>query len=186
MMIRFYTLIILTYLFSVPVFAADYVVDYQNSKVSFTGQHAGNDFTGQFEKWQADISFDPENLAQSHANIIFDLSSAKTGNAMYDGTLPKSDWFNIKEYPEGKFTSRSFRKKEDGVYELTGDLTLRDVVQSVSFDFEISDLNNSPLSVKADVPIDRLAFDIGKKSDESAEWVSRTIAINIDILAHQD
>lgn len=169
---------------SAPVMAADYVVDYKNSKIGFSGKHAGNAFSGTFGTWTAVIRFDPADLAASQIVATFDTSTAKTGNSMYDGTLPQADWFDVKNHPQATFTSTAITAKQDGSgYTAAGDLTLRGITKPASFDFTLGDLSTAPVTAKAAFVIDRLDFDIGKKSDAAAEWVDREIALTIDISA---
>ena len=163
--------------------AAVYNVDYAASSVSFSGTHADNPFTGKFEKWAAEIDFDPAHLDTSHIKTEFDLSTAKTGNAMYDGTLPEADWFNIKEFPKAEFVSKTIKENVDKSYEVTGDLTIRNITHPVTFHFTLSDLTKLPVKAKGEAVIDRLSYDLGKKSDASAEWVGKEVKINIEITA---
>ncbi|MDP2205044.1 MAG: YceI family protein [Alphaproteobacteria bacterium] len=171
-------------LIAAPALAADYVVDYKNSKIGFSGTHAGNAFSGTFGTWTALIRFDPADLAGSQIIATLDTNTAKTGSSMYDGTLPQADWLDVKNHPQATFTSSAITAKEDGSgYTAAGELTLRGVTKPVSFDFTLGDLAQTPVAAKASFAIDRLDFDIGKKSDAAAEWVSREIVLTLDISA---
>lgn len=160
-----------------------YTVDYAASSVVFSGKHAGNDFKGTFEKWTAEIDFDPEALDKSHIKAVFDITSAKTGNAMYDGALPQVDWFDVKNHPQGIFEATAISKNDDGSYTAKGNLTLRDITHPAEFKFTLSDLAKNPVEAKASFTVDRLSYDIGKKSDGKAEWVSKDINLALDIKA---
>lgn len=177
----------LVFALSVPSIGhtAPYVVDYGKSTAGFAGTHADNEFKGTFKEWSATIDFDADNLTASTIEAEFVLGSASTGNAMYDGTLPQKDWFNSKEYPKGIFKSRTITHKSSDTYHIVGDLTLRNITQPVEFDFTLSDLAASPVIVKASFPIDRLTFEIGKKSDATAEWVSKDITITLHLTAQK-
>ena len=164
--------------------AADYDIDYSQSTISFSGTHAGNVFEGQFESWQVQIHFDPENLESSNLIAVFNPASAKTGNKMYDGTLPQADWFNAKQFPEARFESKSITRNDEGTYKAQGELVIRGIKQSINFDFTLSDLQSQPIFTKGEFEIDRLAFDIGKKSDPDAAWVSREILVTFNITAN--
>jgi polyisoprenoid-binding protein YceI len=177
--------IVLALLLVRPGHAASYAIDHEKSSVAFSGTHAGEDFKGVFKTWSAEIEFDATDLAASKIDADFDLSTATTGNAMYDGTLPQADWFNVKEYPKGEFNSRMITANDDGTYQAEGDLTLRGITQPVSFAFRVTDLNQQPVRVQASLPIDRLDYGIGKKSDPAAEWVSQTITVTLDIVAQR-
>jgi len=161
--------------------AKEYVVDYDNSKIEFSGTHADMPFKGRFEEWAVQISFDPANLSTSKLIATFNTASAKTGNAIYDGTLPQKDWFDVKKHPQANFIGTSITAKEDGHYNAQGKLTIRGITNPVSFDFTLSDLDKSPVKLDGTLTINRLDFDIGKGSDASAEWVGREITIKIDV-----
>lgn len=163
--------------------AAPYNVDYANSKIAFMGQHAGKNFSGEFKSWQAKIDFDPANLPGSKISAHFDLTSAKTGDMMYDGTLPSADWFDIKNTPQAEFVTTAIRANAAGGYMASGNLTLRGVTKPVEFTFSLSDLHAPPVRVTAQFPIDRLAYAIGQKSDAAAEWVSKTITVELQLSA---
>lgn len=166
-------------------FAAEFEVDYTKSEISFSGTHAGAAFTGKFEDWTADITFDPENLDQSVIKATFKPASAKTGNALYDGTLPQADWFAINDYGEATFTSSKITQNDQGNYTVDGTLTIRGIEKPVQFEFTLTDFNTSPINAEATFEIDRLAYDIGKKSDAKAEWVSKMIGLQLKIVANK-
>jgi polyisoprenoid-binding protein YceI len=159
-----------------PSKAKDYEINYEESAITFSGTHAGNEFEGQFEDWTATVSFDEENLDQSTAIITIDTESAKTGNPMYDGTLPTKDWFDVKTYPTIKFTANQFEKTLLG-FTVTGDLDVKGKTRQTSFEFDLQGI--SPKTVTATFPINRISYDIGTQSDPSAEWVSENIDVKV-------
>ncbi|MDC8831132.1 YceI family protein [Alteromonas gilva] len=159
-----------------PVMAR-YAVDNTNARVDFSAEHVGMRFSGTFEKWQAQVNL-PGTSDNGNGGAItasFDLSSAKTGNATYDETLPEGDWFDVKNHPQGKFASTSVTKTAQG-FVVKGNLTLRGKSNAMEFT-----LNNQDGRLVASFPIDRLAYGIGVESDPSAEWVSQNIQMTIDI-----
>jgi cytochrome b561 len=172
-------------LLSVPIaaHARPYRVDYAQSHVRVSGEHAGNPFIAAFERWEAEIDFDPEQLAASKITARFYPEALKSGNKMYDGTLVAADWFNVKAFPEALFESTGITYKEGYRYHVVGALTLRDITQQISFDFMLSDLARTPVEGTAAFDIQRLDFDIGKASDPEAEWVSKAMAIDLKIIA---
>ncbi len=182
---KMYQLLLCGILFATPAFAAPYTIDYKVSSITFSGKHAGTDFNGSFGTWQANVDFDANNLAKSSINATFDTTSAKTGNLMYDGTLPSDDWFNSKTYPQATFKSTQLTKNTDGSFTAKGDLTLRDSTFPVSFIFTVdpADFSIPQLQAKASLTIDRLQYGIGMKSDAKAEWVDKDINIILHIVA---
>jgi polyisoprenoid-binding protein YceI len=148
-------------------------------------------FTGIFKEWEARLHFNPAALDQSYIHATFITSSATTGDSMYDGTLSQSDWFASGAYPQATFTSDTIvANKEtnrdvswDNSYRVTGLLTLRNTSKPISFDIHIRDLNAVSMQLNASFMIDRLAYRIGASSDPEADWVSREIAVQLEIQA---
>lgn len=169
-------------------YAVPYTVDTTKSSIAFAGQQAGTDFKGVFEKWEAKVDFDPQKLDQSHIEVTIDTASAKTGNAMYDGTLPQDDWFDVKQFSKAFFKSTKITKVSDGNYKAEGDLTIRDVTKPIAFNFTLSpeDAKTKQVTAKSTFKVDRLAYNIGVKSDGKAEWVSQDITLDFLVIALQN
>ena len=89
--------------------AAEWIVDAGESRIAFSGTHTGRAFSGSFQSWVADITFDPDHLASSKAVVRVDLASATTGNATYDKTLPTPDWLDTTRSAVAVFETISFR-----------------------------------------------------------------------------
>jgi len=146
---------------------------HQSGSVAFSGQHAGMYFEGKFERWQATLNLPP----QSNPNITatFYMNSAKTGDSIYDSTLPEFDWFDVENHALGTFVSTKIEITEEG-FQVLGDLTIKHITKPVSFMLIDSDDKFS-----ASFGINRLDYKIGWESDPDAEWVSKTISISMVI-----
>ena len=168
---------------ALPAHASSYKVEPAISSIAFSGEHAGTPFRGVFERYVVDIDFDPANVEATSIRATIDLASAKTGNKMFDGALPNDDWFDIKNSPNGLFKSTKVEKMLDGKYQVTGDLTLRGITHPVTFVFALDRDDVPEINASATLTVDRLAYDIGKKSDAKAEWVSKDIGITLKLIA---
>ena len=167
----------------------DFIVDTDHSRVTFSGTHMGSHFSGVFEEWQAYFHFNPAALDQSRIDATFATRSAATGDAMYDGTLLEEDWFASAAYPQAVFTSDKIVAHSDddrgSGYRVTGLLTLRGISKPITFDMYVRDSHATAIQLEASFVIDRLAYDIGASSDPEGDWVSRDIAIQLDIYANR-
>lgn len=163
-----------------PVLAATpYDIAYEDSGILFSGTHAGEEFQGRFEDWQADIAFDRKTPENSKITASFNLDSVKTDNKLYEGTLPKADWFDSKNHPQARFVSTSVTENKDGTYEMTGDLTIKNITRPVTFTFTLTDRRDGVTLAEGHAFIDRLAYNIGAGSDPKGDWVSQEIEIRI-------
>jgi polyisoprenoid-binding protein YceI len=165
-----------------PAQAADWVIDAPKSSIVFSGNHAGTNFTGRFQKWSGQIRFDPAKLPEVKAVILIDLASALTGNKMYDGTLPQADWFATKASRTARFETSSIKAAANGSYVAHGSLTLRGVSVPVTLPFTLV-ITGKQAVMQGQTSVKRLAFGIGKTSDASGEWVSLDIPLKIKVVA---
>lgn len=150
------------------------------SRIGFSGSHAGKAFKGTFERWQADITFDPANLSTAKATVSVALSSAKTGDTTYDKTLPTVDWFDIAKTPSGVFETTAFRSVGGDKYEADGSLDVRGFKVPVKLAFEFK-TNGDTAKLTGKTQLKRLDFGIGKGSDAPGEWVSLDIPIDVSV-----
>ena len=162
--------------------AQEWVIDPSQSEIRFSGEHAGMEFTGTFGTWNADITFNPEALAQATAEVVIDLTSAATGNKTYDGTLPQGDWLNSAKVTTARFTAQQFTPLEGERYQVEGVLALRGVEVPVTLQSTIA-IRGDTAHVSASARLKRLDFGIGNDSDASGEWVSLEIPVEIKLVA---
>jgi polyisoprenoid-binding protein YceI len=164
-----------------PALANDWTIVPAQSSIGFSGEHAGTKFVGSFRKWGGAIHFDPAKLAEARALIRIDLTSATTGNKMYDGTLPQSDWFDTAKTREGLFRTTSITASGTG-YVAQGTLSLRGMIVPVTMPFTLS-ITGKTAVMQGKASVKRMAFGIGKNSDASGEWVSLDIPLTIKVTA---
>lgn len=176
--------IIALLLLSFPVQAADWIVDPAKSAIAFSGENAGTAFTGKFEKWDAQINFEEAKPETSSVKVTIDTASAKTGTKTFDSTLPQKDWFDVKNHPQAMFESSEIKSLGDHKYEAKGKLTLKDVTQDFTLPFTLTTSDGKAL-MTSETKIDRVAFNIGKSSDSTGEWVSKEIGLKIKVEAAQ-
>ena len=167
------------------VFAETWAVDPANSRIGFSGKHAGTAFKGTFETWTAEIRFDPQDLANAKADVRVDLRSAVTGDTTYDKTLPTSDWFNTRAATEGRFVATQFEAAADGAFKAAGTLSIRGFEVPVVLDFTFT-RDGETARIEGQTRLQRLDFGIGKGSDATGAWVSLDIPVTVDVKLVRD
>ena len=163
-----------------PAAAATWAVVPGDSKISFSGEHAGNKFKGTFEKWDAAINFDPADLAGSKATVNVALASAKTGDPTYDKTMPSVDWLDVAKGPTGVFETTAFKAVGGETFEADGTLAIRGVKVPVVLVFDFKATGDTA-KLTGKTKLKRLDFSIGKGSDESGSWVSLEIPVEVSV-----
>lgn len=162
--------------------ATSWAIDPAVSAIRFTGTHAGKDFAGHFSEWTGNIRFDPDNLAGSKAVITVNTGSATTGDATQESSLKNGEWFNPRRFPEAHFETKSFRSLGGERYEADAILTIKNKAVPVVLPFTYKPEGNIA-TVDGNIELDRAALNLGMFSDPAAEWVSKTIAVTINVTA---
>jgi polyisoprenoid-binding protein YceI len=115
--------------FTLPAYAADYVIDTQKAHafIDFRIQHLGFSWmSGRFNDFEGTFSYDPENPEASKIDVKIDVASVDTNFAERDKHL-REQFLETAEYPDARFTSTSFEQQEDGTLLMKGDFTLHGV-----------------------------------------------------------
>lgn len=171
---------------SQSVFANYYTIIDDKSHIYFLGQHAGDDFQGEFKDFSAKIKFNAGDLSNSFVKATINLDSAQTGNMMYDGTLPEKDWFNTSRFKEAYFTSKKITPIEKAnTYLMVGDFELKGIKKEISFEFTVFESRDGYTKSQAEFPINRIDYGLGESSDPDADWVSEEIKIKLDLVTRK-
>lgn len=116
-----------------------YSIDASHSQIGFGARHAMvTKVRGQFNEFTGTGLFDAENPANSNLQVVIQAKSIDTRNADRDAHLRSNDFFDMDTYPEIKFASTSFSKVDAETYSVTGDLTIKDVTKSITFDLDFT------------------------------------------------
>ncbi|MGZ6039371.1 MAG: cytochrome b/b6 domain-containing protein, partial [Phenylobacterium sp.] len=99
------------------------------SKLTFTTSWGGDPIQGRFDAWRAEVVFGPEALDKSRVTVSIDMTSARTGDAQRDASLPSGDWFDAAAHPKAIFTANRFEKTGADRYLAHGSLSLRGVTK---------------------------------------------------------
>jgi polyisoprenoid-binding protein YceI len=114
-----------------------YTLDPTHTRLGFTARHAMvTKVRGQFDSFEGTAHVDVEDPTRSTATVSFDIASITTGQAQRDEHLRTNDFFDAATYPKGKFVSTSVTQVDDDTYEMTGDLTLKDVTKPITITWE--------------------------------------------------
>ncbi len=164
-----------------PAFAADpWQVKPDDSDIEFSGTQLGADFDGEFEKFTAEISFSPDDLAGSKVSVLIDIASANTENADRDSQIVSPDWFDAAQWPTAKFETKSITETAPGQYEAVADLTIRDVTKEVILPFTV-EIEGNEAEAEGTLSIKRTDFGVGQGQWSDTSQVGDDVTIHIDI-----
>ena len=167
-----------------PASAGSWRADQSAGGLSFEATQAGARFTGHFERFTADIAFDPAAPADCRFDVTINTASAQTGESQRDGLLQGQDFFWVERYPAASFRGSGCQPAESG-FELAGELTLRGVTRPVSlrFDFEPGP-DGSRLT--GATTLRRLDFGVGQGEWAATQWVGGDVTVRFDLALPPD
>ncbi|QDQ01474.1 YceI family protein [Lysinibacillus fusiformis] len=125
---------------------AKWNIDLGHSAINFQVKHMMvSKVKGVFDTYSADIeAADLTDLTTANISISIDAASINTRSEDRDNHLKAEDFFDAEKYPKITFISTSITKKSEDTYNLTGDLTIKDVTKSVTFATEFNGKGTNP------------------------------------------
>ncbi len=112
-------------------------VDEAHTTVGFTARHMGlSKVRGQFTRFSGEVEGDPTDIASATGRFEVDMASVDTGNPDRDAHLRAGDFFDVERFPTMVFVARSITPAGQGLYTVTGDLTIKGVTREVSLRYE--------------------------------------------------
>ena len=146
-----------------------------DSTLSFSTSYDGEDFSGGFKQFTADLRFDPQNLPGSRFDVLIQLGSANTENEERDETLLGSEFFNAIAAPQARYTATRFRKLADGRFVAEGTLSLRGLSKPVPLTFSWAP-GASPTLVGS-AALNRLDFNVGTGDWDDVEVMPNAVKV---------
>lgn len=112
-----------------------YSLDPAHSQIGFGARHAMvTKVRGVFTDFAGTGYFNVENPEDSNFQVTIQAKSINTNNPDRDGHLRGNDFFDMEKFPEITFVSTNFSKVDAETFKVTGDLTMKGVSKSITFD----------------------------------------------------
>lgn len=164
-------------------------VDKKVSLLEFTAKQKGAKTTGVFKKYNLkQLDFNPEALDKSVVEIEIDVTSISLSNLLVEQTLASSAWFDASEFPKATFRSKQFKSLGSNVYQINGDLQIKDIIRPTILKLTIK-LEGGDKSVPAvieatgETNISRLAYKIGQGEWASTDDLADDVQLKVHIRA---
>jgi polyisoprenoid-binding protein YceI len=161
-----------------------WLVDKATSSLAFSSSMGGEAFSGMFRRWDADIRFDPADLAHSSVAVTIDVASATTSNADRDQALPTAAFFDAPVFPRATYVARSFTATGPNRYRAAGVLTLRGVAKPLTLPFTLV-ITGPAARMSGRVAINRLAFGVGQNEWKATTTLPAAVQLTISLNARR-
>ncbi|MEA3185296.1 MAG: hypothetical protein QOC57_467 [Ilumatobacteraceae bacterium] len=146
----------------IPV-AGVYTIDPMHTTVEFIGRHLMiTKVRGRFTAVSGTITI-AEEPEKSHVEVDIDVASVDTGIPDRDTHLKSPDFFDADKYPKITFKSTTVEAGKSGTWNVTGDLTVRDVTRPITLEVDFDGASASPFGDE------RIAFSAATEVDRE-DW----------------
>ena len=171
--------------------AADkYTVDPTHSSVVFAVKHMViSNVLGSFDKFDAVIMYDPENIEKSSVDVSIDVASVNTKDEDRDKHLRSEDFLDAAKNPNITFKSEKIKKKGDQ-YVAVGALTIRGVTKQVELPFTLNGPITNPwgqvvMGIEIEFKLDRKEYNVkfDKAMDNGGLVVGNDVKVVINLEA---
>lgn len=121
-----------------------WAIDPTHSEIGFKVKHMMfTNVSGTFAAYDATITTEDDNFENANFEFSANIDSISTNNTDRDNHLKSADFFDAENHPKLTFKASSFTKDGDD-YEITGDLSIKEVTKPVKFPVEFSGLMKDP------------------------------------------
>lgn len=121
-----------------------YTVDPAHSRVEFAVKHLGiATVKGSFDTFEGTLVVDGD-LATAQASGSVDVATVDTKESARDEHLRSADFFDVEQFPKLTFTATSIVPTGGDEFDITGDLTLHGVTNSVTLKAEVQGTETDP------------------------------------------
>jgi polyisoprenoid-binding protein YceI len=165
----------------VPIKDGKVELNAKTTTIQFVGTHAGDrpdPRTGYFGKFDGELSLDESAKAPEAVKLEIDTASLVTPIGRLTGHLQSPDFFDVRQFPKATFESTKIEpvSGKRGEYEVTGDLTIRDVTKAIAFPARVR-VNDRGLVLTSKFEIKRSEYGITFGPDRVVEEVAMTVTV---------
>jgi polyisoprenoid-binding protein YceI len=120
-----------------------WLIDHAHSEIAFKErQLLIAHVRGTFKTFDAGIFINAKDLTTAEIDLWIDASSITTGDSKRDELLKGSDFLNVEDHKQIKFTSKTIGKSDtEGNHELWGELAIKGVSKNVKFNMQFGEVS---------------------------------------------
>ena len=134
---------------------------------------------GQFDKWDATLTFQSTELSTGVLDIKIDAATVNTGSGMKDKKLKSEDFFNVKHDPFITFRSTSIVQTGPDTFDVPGTFTIRGVSKPETLKLTGTRSGAGSGSIKGTMAFDRKEY--GMTSGIPFVKIADRVEVNVDL-----
>jgi polyisoprenoid-binding protein YceI len=138
---------------------------------------------GNFKIFDGTMEHTKADFTDAKVAFTIDVNSINTESERRDNHLKSDDFFNAAQFPQMKFVSTGMKALGNNKFQLSGNLTIRDISKPVVFDVSYGGTINAgqgrKSGFKAKATIDRFNYNL--KWDRAIEAGGLVVGKDVDI-----
>src|SRR3954462_6845153 len=122
-----------------------YTLDPTHTRIGFVARHAMvTKVRGSFNEFAGTATVDGSDPTNSSVRVPIDAASIDTRNAQRDEHLRTNDFLALEQYPRITFVSTDISQVDETTFEVSGDLTIKDVTNRITVPFQFEGAAQDP------------------------------------------
>lgn len=122
-----------------------WMIDPAHSEIQFKVKHMMiTTVTGSFKEFKSEVETDGDDFATAKVSFEASAASVFTNAEQRDAHLRSADFFDADNFPVMRFVSTGLKNIDEENWQLTGNLTIRDVTNPVKLDVEFGGVGKDP------------------------------------------
>lgn len=164
--------------------AATWLLDPAASSIEVIVNQGGRPLTARFERFEADIRFDPAALETSQVEIRVDVASFTSGDTGRDAQARGAPWLDSGGHATAVYRTLTMRRAHAAEYEVDAELTLRGTSRRLLHAATIV-IDGDRATATGSLPLARLDFGIGQGADPSGQAVGLEVIVRFTLAAQR-
>jgi polyisoprenoid-binding protein YceI len=161
-------------------------VDDVHSMAMFRVHHMGAGmFWGRFDDVSGSVTTTGSGPDAIAFDITIDPASVSSGNDKLNGHLKSPDFFSVKEFPSMTFKSTSSKRGADGMWDVTGDLTMHGVTKPITAKVEVTGMSKGRggdvAGFEASFVVDRSQFGMNYGVEKGAIGKDVRVIVGLEV-----
>lgn len=121
------------------------VIDPAHSRVQFKVKHLMiSNVLGSFKEFEGSATMNRDDYSSALINFSINAASIDTEAADRDAHLKSADFFDVEKYPKIAFEGKGMTPKDEDTFEITGNLTIKDVTKPITLLAEFGGFMTDP------------------------------------------
>lgn len=166
-----------------PAGPGGWTVDHAESRLAVTVGLMGSRVSGQFERWEADIVFDPDATDGNRVEVRIDTASLRLGDV--SDQARGQAYLDVEQFPEAVFLAERFDHQGGTAWQAEGHLALRGREAAITLPFDLI-IEGDHATMSGQVRLDRMAFGIGAEAMPGEDSLAFPVEVTVTLAARRE